>query len=248
MNKPTVLSIAGFDPSAGAGILADIKTFEAHQVYSFGVCSAITFQNDKEFENVAWIEVKNIIRQIELLFKRSKTDWVKIGLIENMDVLSEIIDYLKLENADINIIWDPILKASAGFVFHEKIDGNKLIDVCRNIFLITPNIEEIVTLFPGMNEEEAGKYLSQHCAVLLKGGHRTDGGSVDVLFYDDGQESFNSERIDNDKHGTGCVLSSAILANLAMGNGLRDACRKAKQYINKFLESNSILLGDHIYN
>ncbi|MBN4051375.1 hydroxymethylpyrimidine/phosphomethylpyrimidine kinase [bacterium AH-315-M05] len=247
MNKPTVLSIAGFDPSAGAGILADIKTFEAHQVYSFGVCSAITFQNDNEFENVAWIEVENIIKQIEVLFKRFKINWVKIGLIENVDVLKRIVAYLVMQNPDVRIIWDPILKASSGFVFHEKIDGNKLIDVCRDVFLITPNMEEIATLFPGMNKEKAGKELSRHCAVLLKGGHRTDGNPVDLLFYDDKQESFDGVRIDNDKHGTGCVLSAAILANLAMGKNLRDACWKAKQYINKFLESNSTLLGDHIY-
>jgi len=237
--KNHVLSIAGFDPSAGAGILADIKTFEAHQVYSFGVCSAITFQNDKEFENVEWIEVENIIKQIELLFKRSKTDWVKIGLIENVVVLKRIVEYLVMQNPDIRIIWDPILKSSSGFVFHEKIDEDKLIDVCRNLFLITPNMEEIATIFPGMNEEEAGKYLSRHSAVLLKGGHRTDGDPVDVLFYDDKQESFDGVRIDNDKHGTGCVLSAAILANLAMGKNLRDACWKAKQYINKFLSSMS---------
>lgn len=247
MNNPTVLSIAGFDPSAGAGILADIKTFEAHQVYGFGVCSAITFQNEKKFENVEWIEVENIIKQIEVLFKRFKINWVKIGLIENVDVLKKIVEYLVMQNPDVRIIWDPILKASSGFVFHKKIDGDKLIDVYRNLFLITPNMEEIGTLFPGMNEEEAGKYLSRYCALLLKGGHRTDGNPVDVLFYDHIQESFDSERIDNDKHGTGCVLSSSILANLAKGMKLQNACEEAKKYINRFLESNSTLLGDHIY-
>ena len=242
-----VLSIAGFDPSAGAGILADIKTFEANHVYGFGVCSAMTFQNDRNFENVEWIEVENIIRQIEVLFKRFKINWVKIGLIENVAVLKRIVEYLVMQNPDIKIIWDPILKASSGFIFNEKIDADKLIGVCKNILLITPNMEEIATLFPGMNEEEAGKYLSRYCAVLLKGGHRTNGNPIDVLFYDDKQESFDGVRIDNDKHGTGCVLSAAILANLSMRKNLRDACWKAKQYINKFLESNSTLLGEHIY-
>ena len=277
--KPYALSIAGFDPSAGAGILADIKTFQANHVYGFGVCSAITFQNDKEFENVKWMEVENIIKQIDVLFNRFKINWVKIGLIENVVVLKKTVEYLLMRNPDLKIIWDPILKASSGFVFHEKIDGDELINVCRNIFLITPNTEEIVILFPRecrdetmsrlslipkiSNEEKACRYLSQYCAVLLKGGHkkkittlpspflrRGAGGEVDpvdTLFQYDRRDNFYSKRIDSDKHGTGCVLSAAILANLAMGDGLVDACRKAKQYINKFLESNSTLLGEHIY-
>src|ERR1700756_3795867 len=115
-----VLSIAGFDPSGGAGILADVKTFESNKVYGLGVISANTFQNDEEFNRVDWIPAEKIIEQISILQKRFEFEYVKIGLIENLEVLNKIIEHLKLPTANYRLIWDPILKASAGFEFHKS--------------------------------------------------------------------------------------------------------------------------------
>src|ERR1700757_2780075 len=117
-----VLSIAGFDPSGGAGILADIKTFEGNKVYGLGVISANTFQNDKEFKKVDWIPVEKIIEQIDILKTRFEFEYVKIGLIENLEVLNVIISHLTSHIPHLNIIWDPILKASAGYEFHKEVD------------------------------------------------------------------------------------------------------------------------------
>src|SRR4051812_8564103 len=89
------LSIAGFDPSAGAGVLADVKTFEGNGVYGLGVVSALTWQNDKEFDKVEWIEVSKITSQIEVLLRRFDIKYVKIGLIENLMVLQEVVTFLK---------------------------------------------------------------------------------------------------------------------------------------------------------
>src|ERR1700741_5107534 len=133
---PYCLSIAGFDPSAGAGILADIKTFEANGVYGFGVCSALTFQNDKEFDGVQWISPKQIIAQITPLQRRFNIEYVKVGLIESLDTLSVLISALKTQHS--KLIWDPILNASAGFTFHNNIGRTQLIDVLESIYLITP--------------------------------------------------------------------------------------------------------------
>src|ERR1700740_2722889 len=95
-----VLSIAGFDPSGGAGILADIKTFESNKVYGLGVISGNTFQNDTEFKNVDWIPVEKIIGQIEILKKKFSFEYVKIGLMENFASLEVVISYLNSHTSD----------------------------------------------------------------------------------------------------------------------------------------------------
>ena len=121
--RPYVLSIAGFDPSGGAGVLADVKTFEANKVYGFGVMSALTFQNDSEFEKVEWIPLEKIMEQISVLQKRFQFEYIKIGLIENLEVLNQLILNLKSNISNPKIIWDPILKATAGFDFHNEINN-----------------------------------------------------------------------------------------------------------------------------
>ena len=104
--RPYVLSIAGFDPSGGAGILADIKTFENNGVYGFGVCSALTYQNDKEFIHVDWIDPDKIKQQILVLFKKFRIDFIKIGLIENFSVLLQLVKWIRSKNPEVIIIWE----------------------------------------------------------------------------------------------------------------------------------------------
>ena len=120
--KPYVLSIAGFDPSGGACIHAVIKTFEAHKVFGLGVTSCITYQNDSKFQGLDWIDADSIIRQIDMLISKYDIGYVKIGLIENFNILEKVINHLIAYNEDIKIIWDPTLKATAGFDFHNDID------------------------------------------------------------------------------------------------------------------------------
>ncbi len=262
--RPYVLSIAGFDPCGGAGITADIKTFEANKVYGLGVCSALTFQNDENFEGVDWIPFEKIIKQIEMLNKKFKIDWIKIGLIESFEVLEKLVLYLEEIFKDCKIIWDPILKASAGFSFHQDIEVNRLEIFARNLFLITPNWDEIQKLYRGMDSLEGAKRLSRYCNVFLKGGHNTKAPGRDYLFLIDlvdasvknrletknngkmNQFSFRpKEIIKYHKHGSGCVLSAAIAANLARGWSLNRACLRSKDYITKFLSSSEGLLGFH---
>jgi hydroxymethylpyrimidine/phosphomethylpyrimidine kinase len=243
-SRPYVLSIAGFDPSGGAGILADIKTFENNKVYGLGVCTAITFQNDNTFDSLNWISVQDILKQIRVLSQRFSIEWVKIGLIENIDALSQIIFTLKTINPDCKIIWDPILKASAGFVFHKGLEEEKLLNTCSKIFLITPNLEEIKFLFPELTIAEASAYLSTYCRVLLKGGH-SELDANDILYIKNKKTIFESKKSEYEKHGTGCVLSSAILSELALGNDLENSCRSGKEYINEFITSHKGLLGYH---
>lgn len=243
--KVYLLSIAGFDPSGGAGVLADIKTFEANKVHGLAVCTAITFQNDEQFEGVNWVKQEDIIRQIEVLLKKYTVKWVKIGLIENLAVLKTIVSYIKEHDEEINIIWDPIFKASAGFVFHSELDRKDLIDVCIDTHLITPNLEEIQKMIPEMEAEAGAEFISNYCNVLLKGGHSKDNKANDLLFDRKGQTVFEGTKAETDKHGTGCVLSSAILANLAKGYDIIDACKEGKEYVTDFIKSDASLLGFH---
>lgn len=246
-DRPFVLSIAGLDPSAGAGILADIKTLEQHQVYGLGVCSAITFQNDNYFESVSWLDNQTIIHQAKLLFDKYPIDFVKIGLVQSLKDLDEIIDTLLSWNSMLKIIWDPILKASAGFDFHEDINQILLEKILKKIYLITPNLPELQLLVVGGSSSEQKAFgLSKFCNVYLKGGHSDNEICMDILFTGINTVSFTAERIPNgEKHGSGCVLSSAITANLSKGLSLEETCENAKHYMNQFLKSNPSLLGYH---
>lgn len=241
-----VLSIAGFDPSGGAGILADIKTFEANRVRGMGVLSAITFQNDILFEGLQWVETDEIVAQIAVLGKRFEFSVVKIGLIENLEVMNVVVRTLKQLQPGCRIIWDPIVRASAGFQFHSNFDREQLFLALENCILITPNTEEAVFLAGTDNPMEAAQQLAKYCNVLLKGGHNREEPGVDFLFGPDSVEKILPvEKEVFPKHGSGCVLSAAIAANLANGNDLAAACRNAKKYVEQFLISNKTLLGTH---
>lgn len=246
--KPYVLSIAGFDPSGGAGILSDIKTIEANGGYGFGVISAITCQNDLSFEKVTWLPIDEIIEQIAVLQKRFAIRYIKIGLIESLEVLYQLVAYLKQKTPTAVIIWDPILKASAGFVFHQSIENEILHQVFRAMTCITPNIPEAGLLFDSDNMSERLLAESDLYNIYLKGGHAEKPNATDVLFAQHQTYFFTNPRIVNgEKHGSGCVLSAALITQLAMGKELPIAAKNANQYTNRFLSSNETLLGYHSY-
>jgi hydroxymethylpyrimidine/phosphomethylpyrimidine kinase len=268
--RPTVLTIAGYDPSAGAGLLADIKTFESNKVYGIGVVSALTWQNESKFERVEWISAEKMISQIEILLRKSEVEYVKIGLIENVETLSSVVHYLKNYNPKIRIVWDPILKASAGFDFHQNSNLKAWQDLLPHLYLITPNWQEIAWLSGGKEGHEAAKELAQHCKIFLKGGHNSEKLGYDylvvsrqllVVSHQSSENSLQPERNTNyairtttfrpkaknvaPKHGSGCVLSSALTAFLARGFSEHKSCLLAKEYVTRFLLSNPTLLGFH---
>jgi hydroxymethylpyrimidine/phosphomethylpyrimidine kinase len=244
--RTCVLSIAGFDPSGGAGILADVKTFEANRVYGLGAVSAFTFQNDIEFEDVKWLDANDILKQIFVLQKRFHFSVIKIGLIKDLETLETIVTILDTTTPGVRLIWDPIIKASAGFEFHKRIDKSGLHALLNKIYLITPNTAEVKFL-AGVNDAmEAAQELSRYCHVLLKGGHNEEARGVDFLFTENTVVKIDrSERKVYPKHGSGCVLSSAIAGELASGNDLITSCSNAKKYAEQFLASNLSLIGTH---
>ena len=244
--RPYALTIAGFDPSAGAGVLADVKALEAGGVYGLAACTALTVQNDVTFERVSWVPLVDIQDQIRLLLARFLVGFVKIGLIESLPLLLELIGWLKAQNPAVQIIWDPVLKATAGYEFHAQPDAGLLEAICRELALITPNRPEALRLLPATSPEAAAAMLAAWCPVLLKGGHADGDFATDMLLTPEARHTLASPRLPHgEKHGSGCVLSAAILARLALGDDLPEACWQGKAYTAAFLGSNDSRLGYH---
>ncbi|MCB0478632.1 MAG: hydroxymethylpyrimidine/phosphomethylpyrimidine kinase [Crocinitomicaceae bacterium] len=231
-SRAHVLSIAGFDPSAGAGVLADIKTFEQLKVYGEAVVTANTIQHEEGFDSVNWIDEKQVLDQLDFLLKKRSYEFVKIGLVKNAEQLNTLLDRLHQANPKVKVIWDPILSSSTGFEFH----GNDLDVQWNKIFLVTPNLLE----------NEKLRIPNSELRIYLKGGHSADELGLDKLIIGEKGFKFKPKRTDGtEKHGSGCVLSSAITANLALGYSLNKACLRAKDYVTSVLISNKSKLGYH---
>ncbi|MDY8135026.1 hydroxymethylpyrimidine/phosphomethylpyrimidine kinase [Aquimarina sp. 2201CG5-10] len=258
-NRPYILTIAGFDPSNGAGLTADIKTIEALKGYGLSVCTANTVQNDVEFKACHWTAVEVIKSQIELLYDRFDIGVVKIGIVQDWKILNDIIDVLLKINPEVKIVLDPILRSSSDFDFHSpninssNPDKNQnsteiLFDeILEKIYLVTPNYQEIEKLYNGKSIEETIDHISAKTNMFLKGGHRKEDIGKDELFIKKGKRFLLNPKGQNisEKHGSGCVISSAIATNIALGFPLLKACFKAKRYTEKVLSSNKTLLGYH---
>ncbi|KQB38285.1 hydroxymethylpyrimidine/phosphomethylpyrimidine kinase [Flavobacterium aquidurense] len=245
-NRPFVLSIAGFDPSGGAGVLADIKTLEQHQVTGFAIITANTIQTENEFHTIQWIDLSFVIRSIETLFKKYAIKTVKIGIVPSLHYLNRILSTIKLLSPTTLIVWDPVLKSTTKFEFMNIEDQLNLNKILSKIDLITPNYNEIEILFPGFTTNKIWLQNEIPTSVLLKGGHNFSELGTDRLFVKNeiidllpsGKKCF-------EKHGSGCVLSSAIAANLSLNQTKKEACKNAKIYIEKYLSSTSTLIGYH---
>lgn len=245
-NRPYILTIAGFDPSNGAGLTADVKTFETLKCYGLSVCTANTVQNDIEFNACHWTSINVMINQIKILFGRFKIDYVKIGIVNNWETLLILINKLEELNPDIKIILDPILKSTSEFSFHSN-NSEKLDYILSKIYLLTPNYSEIQLLYPEKDIKDTIAYISSKTNLFLKGGHRADHVGQDILYKTNQKQIILNPKSANctEKHGSGCVLSSAITSYLALGFPLKKACIKGKRYTEKFLSSNESLLGFH---
>jgi len=244
-----ILTIAGLDPSSGAGITSDIKTFEAHGIYGLAVCTAVTVQNDIDFKECHWIATEVIISQIETLFKRFQIPVVKIGIIESWEVLSLVLDTLHTLNPTVKIILDPIIKATAGFDFHSNESQDLLDKIWNQCYIITPNYNEINFLYPNLNLEETIAHIAIKTNIYLKGGHRVNRKGWDEVYHSKIVMISLPPIAESipDKHGSGCVLSSALASAIFFEKNLEDASKNTKQYTEIFLNSNTSLLGTHTY-
>jgi hydroxymethylpyrimidine/phosphomethylpyrimidine kinase len=244
--RPYVMSFAGLDPSGGAGLLADIKTFEQNRVYGMGVCTAITVQTPEQFISVEWLPVTHILAQAKPLLVNQQVQYCKIGIMADIQSLLELVRQVKQWSPGIRIILDPVLKASAGYTFHGTVQQQAWKELLSDIYLLTPNYDEALMLSGLTDGEAAARQLSACCAVLLKGGHHKNKPGYDTLFINNGVHTFEPVlREIFPKHGSGCILSAAITAGLAHGQSLPEACANGKIYTERLLASHSSLTGYH---
>lgn len=271
-DRPRVLVIAGFDQSGGAGILSDIKTLEANGVYGYAVCTGMTWQNERVITRVQWYSEKEIFEQIDLCMESGGSgderigsgkvaedgnEWtpsprgfgyVKIGIGRSVGMIGGIVRHLRDHNPALRIVLDPVIRASSGVQFWEGMDVEAFEALAAQCYLLTPNWEEMGWLYPGRQIEDCCRALSANCNLYLKGGHHPLHPGRDYLWTRAGVEVLEPA-VDGQevypKHGSGCVLSSALAANLSLGYSLPVAAARAKKYIERFLTSNKTLLGWH---
>jgi hydroxymethylpyrimidine/phosphomethylpyrimidine kinase len=246
-NRPFVLTIAGFDPSAGAGVLADIKTFEQHRVYGFAINTGNTIQTENEFFEMQWTDLAFVLKSLKKLFDNYTIKAVKIGIVPSLEYLKHIVFTIKKLSPETKIVWDTVLKSTTEFDFLTIENQALLIEILKKINLITPNYDEILQLSSkGINAKRAAIQLSKYCPVLLKGGHNPNEIGLDNLYTQDKlYKLLPKSNKCYEKHGSGCVLSSAITANLALQQDLQTACKNAKTYTENYLLSNPTKLGFH---
>jgi hydroxymethylpyrimidine/phosphomethylpyrimidine kinase len=234
----TVLTIAGSDCSGGAGIQADIKTITAHKLYAMSAITALTAQNTIGVYDIVEISPEFLEKQLSCIFTDIVPDAVKIGMVSNATLIEVIADCLKRYSAK-NVVLDPVMISTSGNHLLKK-DATAVLTgkLFPCAYLITPNIPEASELvgIPIESEaqmEEAANILARQyqCAVLIKGGHQRQMAN-DLLYQDDKCRWYLGERIENpNTHGTGCTLSSAIAANLAMGHDMGESILRAKRYL-----------------
>lgn len=250
-----VLTIAGSDPSGGAGIQADLKTFSALGVFGTSVITALTAQNTCEVTAVHQIPAEFVAQQIDTLLADVKLAAVKVGMLGDADTILTVEERLRYHHLN-NIVLDPVMVAKSGARLLDIAAIEQMRNLCAIATILTPNLPEAAALLERSEArtldemqttaEELQKLGPRY--VLLKGGHlsnRTD--CVDMLY--DGHGFFlklSAPRIEtSNTHGTGCTLSSAIAALIAQRTDPIKAIEEAKQYISRAIQySNQLSVGN----
>ena len=241
----TALTIAGSDSGAGAGIQADLKTFGAHGVYGTTALTAVTAQNTLGVTAVFPLPTGIVTAQIEAVVSDIGADAVKTGMLATaaiVDAVAAAIESLSLPN----LVVDPVMVAKGGDrLLQEEAVAAIQAELLPRAIVVTPNRAE-AELLAGMvirtvaDAREAAKRLRDLgcAAVIVKGGHLDEHEAVDVLY--DGNEfvELRAARVaTRHTHGTGCTFASAIAANLALGYDLREAARRAKEYVTEAIRT-----------
>ena len=264
MSQPVALTIAGSDPSGGAGVQADLKTFAAHDVYGASVISVITAQNAARFALFP-VPAAFLAAQIEVVFEAFDLRAIKIGMLGGGEQVRTVIDGLHRYNGErkIPVVLDPVIRASNGGLGLDEgalaLLREALLPLCT---LIKPNLYEAANL---LDEKPAGdisqmraqaqRLSARHgLSVLLSGGHLPGSEAVDILSHAGEIHRFSRKKCGvADVHGTGCALTSAIAAQLAKGQAMKPAIEQAKTYLSALLnrkmqqdQSYGVISLDHL--
>ncbi len=246
---PIAITIAGSDSGGGAGIQADLKTFQANGVYGTSAITCVTAQNPSGVTSIAELPLENIEKQILAILDFFPVSSAKTGMLFTKEIIQLVAKIMQTRKFP--LVVDPVMVATSGakLLKDDAIDSMQkdLIPICD---LITPNADE-ASLLLGFhvtreNMRETSKELFNHFHVpaLLKGGHLEKNGTVVDILYD-GKDYYEFETnyiLGKSTHGTGCTYSAAIAAQLAKKFNLQEAIQKAKEYLHKTLEQ-SLNLG-----
>src|SRR5215469_12802457 len=241
---PILLTIAGFDPSCGAGVAADLKTFAAHNCYGVAAVTALTVQSTQGVKSVHPTPAVQLRAQLDALVEDVTISAVKIGMLgnrANANAVTEFLDHHKFKH----VVLDPVFRPTAGNAELLDISGLKFVrdELLKRVSVITPNIPEAEFL-TGTDVKDvaqmkaaAQKLIEMGArAVVVTGGHLEK--PTDVLGEAGGEvETFGGDHVKSpNTHGSGCTFSSAIAAQLALGQQLREAVILAKAYVTKAIE------------
>jgi len=239
---PILLTIAGFDPSCGAGVAADLKTFAAHGCYGIAAITSLTVQNTQGVEAVHNTPSSELREQLEVLIKDSEIAAVKIGMLGNRGNAVVVGEFLDAHKFNL-VVHDPVMRSSSNTELLDNA-GVKYVatELLKRADVITPNVPEAeiltgITIKDVADMEAAARKLVEMGAkaVIVKGGHMEK--ATDVVF--DGKEVHqlggDKVKLEN-AHGTGCTFASALTAQMAVGRGLVEAATLAKAYVMKAME------------
>lgn len=242
MNKPKIaLTIAGTDPTGGAGVMADLKSFHACGVYGMAAITSIVAQNTKGVQHIHNIETSWLSEQLESIFDDELPHALKTGMIASKEMM-ELIQYYLKQYPDIPYVIDPVMLAKSG---DSLMDEDAKADL-QNILLpyatvATPNLPEAEEITGLTIQDESSIYKAGDIfineigskGVVIKGGHSEDlDFAKDYLFTNENVYTFEEPRFDTKHtHGTGCTFSAVITAELAKGKTIYEAVKKAKQFI-----------------
>ena len=237
---PSVLTIAGFDGSGGAGIQGDIKTISALGCFATSVLTALPVQNTTGVKTIYPIPQQAVQQQIDAIVEDIYPDAIKIGMVHSSELVATIINALR-PYPDIPIVFDPVMVATSG---HKLINEETIQVIIDKLFplaaIITPNLDEAKTLAQMEIETVEDMYVSGEKIkklgvknILIKGGHLKTRRLTSLLFKEDGQvQEFHFEKYDTyNTHGSGCTLSSAIASYLAQGKSMVEAVKLAQDYV-----------------
>jgi hydroxymethylpyrimidine/phosphomethylpyrimidine kinase len=241
-SSPALLTIAGFDPSAGAGIAADLKTFAAHNCYGVAAMTAVTVQSTRGVRAVHPVSADLLRAQLDELIQDVSVAAVKIGMLAtrgNVRVVAELLERKKFPH----VVLDPVFRATSGMELLEPAGAKELSkSLLKLATVVTPNIAEASALtgitIKGVEHMRAGAeklHSMGATAVVITGGDLDK--PLDLLSFGTTRTTFERERVKSDNtHGSGCTFSSALTANLAAGRHLEDAVVLAKAYVAKAIE------------
>ena len=249
---PSVLTIAGSDSSAGAGIQADLKTFAALGVYGTCAITAITAQNTLGVGSVQEMPPDIVAAQIEAVVTDIRPDAVKTGMLASAAII-EVVAAKVREHGLPNLVVDPVMVAKSGDRLLREDAVAALRELLPLATVVTPNLPEAeaLTARPVQSDEDVRRAAEEIVglgarAVVVKGGHRESAEAVDVLYDGKSFREYSAPRVETTStHGTGCTFASAIAAGLAGGLPLAEAVGEAKAYLTEALRRAYPIGGGH---